>query len=110
MRGGRLLAEKSPSSLISEFGTSLLEDIMLKICRSSETRCGRGDEDDAVTSSAIATITKESEGQANYDPYANCTTILTAGRNKSPSQWAASWNRVRALVRKNFVVMTRNWM
>ncbi|XP_042891454.1 ABC transporter G family member 20-like [Penaeus japonicus] len=32
MRGGRLLAETSPSSLISHFGIPSLEDIFLKLC------------------------------------------------------------------------------
>jgi hypothetical protein len=33
MRGGRLLAEKSPELLLREYNTNLLEDIVLKLCR-----------------------------------------------------------------------------
>jgi len=46
MRNGRLLVEKAPDALLKEHNTSLLEDIVLKLCKNDTTSFGENGEDE----------------------------------------------------------------
>jgi hypothetical protein len=48
MRNGRLLVEKAPDTLLREHNTTLLEDIVLKLCKKDTKSFGQAGEDEVA--------------------------------------------------------------
>ncbi|XP_035712100.1 ABC transporter G family member 23 [Folsomia candida] len=86
MRGGRLITESSPQELLAQHETNSLENIVLKLCKND---------------TAIATIT--SIGKITYRKFSSAGSI-----QYKPYESTTSFQRIKALVGKNYVVMTRN--
>ncbi|XP_035707781.1 ABC transporter G family member 20-like [Folsomia candida] len=100
MRGGRLITESSPQELLAKHETNSLEDIVLKLCKNDDMNIDTPNvQNRRISIAAIKSVGKmmtyrkfSSAGSIQYKPYESTT----------------SFQRIKALVAKNYVVMTRN--
>jgi hypothetical protein len=106
MRGGRLLAENSPSALLEEHHTDLLEDIVLKLCRNDKIRNPQGCEVGIIKDNEPDEETAgPSQKSSNRKKPMISHTMDSVEHN---SGFVNTFNRIRALSLKNILVMTRN--
>ncbi|XP_035714198.1 ABC transporter G family member 20 isoform X1 [Folsomia candida] len=87
MRGGRLIAESTPQELLDKHATNSLEDIVLKLCRNDDMN------EDNQNLRDIPNSVPNSAQEIDVSFQAKPT---------------SSFQRIKALVGKNYVVMTRN--
>lgn len=127
MRGGRLLAENDPTTLLTQHNAILLEEIVLKLCRNDEFP-----DDDQSQIPAIA-YTKNEQSPNEDEPkrdnsderkekaQPDVATLSNLNQRRvsvyvkpgvvvksSPSPLQISLNRIRGLILKNMYVMWRN--
>jgi prophage DNA circulation protein len=97
MRNGRLLTEKSPSELYEEFSTSSLNDVVLKLCYN-----------DDVTPVVSNPRSKSSGSTSIKQLLRRISSTSLKSQNTDIPVNSNSFARVRSLIRKNIVVLTRN--
>jgi len=123
MRGGRLLTEKSPTTLYEEYKTTSLQEIVLNLCHKDETsedNVGRQRSKSSGNILHIESIKRLSLSKRKYSVQEdNGVNNVGGGGNhptnlkKSPSFFSDlrnSLKRIRSLTTKNACVMLRNIM
>jgi hypothetical protein len=106
MRGGRLLAENSPSALLEEHNTDLLEDIVLKLSRNDNIRNTQGREVGIIKENEPDEETAgPSQKSSNRKRLMISYTLDSVENNNG---FVNTFNRIRALTLKNILVMLRN--
>jgi hypothetical protein len=83
MRNGRLLTEKSPEILLQEYNTSLLEDIVIQLCKNDSSRANYetviGVQDSPLHNGIVASSDEPILGisfkQTNQSTDQNCNSI-----------------------------------
>lgn len=133
MRGGRLLTEKSPEALLNEHQATLLEDIVLKLCKNDSMVMQNTAQPDDVVAQAIDEVSFQSKRRLSVSQNQNGTsTNPHAKLQKSMSSlsvlstrstyykrkqsvienvrddlWMSTY-RLRALIMRNTVLLMRN--
>ncbi|CAL8146182.1 unnamed protein product [Orchesella dallaii] len=126
MRRGRLLEEKSPQVLLDEYDVTLLEDIVLSLCRMDleEKKKGKGGagvvdvqkqinttvqiNSETKKKNVFQTFPDENEGENNNSP-ARLRKHSTLNRQDFPvDQQTSFFQKAAAVLIKNFIVMMRN--
>ncbi|OXA59297.1 ABC transporter G family member 20 isoform X2 [Folsomia candida] len=104
MRGGRLITESSPQELLDKHETNSLEDIVLKLCRNDDMNMNTPNFQDR--GSSIRSSLKSVSNMFDYRKSSSIASIQD--QPSSPYESTTSFQRIKALVAKNYVVMTRN--
>jgi hypothetical protein len=129
MRNGKLLTEKSPDALLREHQATLLEDIVLKLCKNDNMAIQNTARDDDVVAQAIDEISFQSKrrlsiaGNPNNNPrklekslssmsvmshrsdlYKRKQSVI---ENVQDEIWMSAY-RLKALIMRNTVLLLRN--
>lgn len=132
MRNGRLLTEKSPDALLREHQATLLEDIVLKLCKNDNMALQNTAKDDDVVAQAIDEISFQSKRRlsiaanpnAPNNPHAQLKKTMSSMSvvstrstyykrkqsvmgNVQEDLWLSA-ARLRALIMRNTVLLMRN--
>lgn len=129
MRNGRLLTEKSPDALLREHQATLLEDIVLKLCKNDNMVMQNTSRDDDVVAQAIDEISFQSKRRLsvavgpNGHPHKLEKTLSTLSmmsnrsaiykrkqsviENVKDDIWMSGY-RLKALIMRNTVLLMRN--
>lgn len=111
MRGGRLLIEKSPKTLLEEFKTNSLEEVVLKLCHDDERESPINGRARSKSSGNIMKV----EVDRRYSQPFNKSSLngrFSGVGNEFDEGFVQSvqnsFARIRSLTMKNIFVMGRN--
>ncbi|OXA49624.1 ABC transporter G family member 20 [Folsomia candida] len=99
MRGGRLITESSPNELLQKYETISLEEIVLKLCRNDDMNMD--EENCRPRKNSTGGFLKSLRKMSHRAP---------SSLEDSPYEGTTSFQRIKALIEKNYMVMTRNLM
>lgn len=110
MRGGTLIAEKSPTDLYSQYGSTDLQTVVLKLCHDDEIRAETSPGRERSRSSGnILTIEIEAEiHEALHGKSKEHSENSKEPFCYDPDAVSRSFRRIKSLSSKNMTVMMRN--
>lgn len=102
MRNGRLIMEGSPESLMTKYDSRVMEDIVLKLCKDSET----------LNTVEIAHNESPNNNESNFDIFSNTQMDYSFANfgNKDENFWKIHTDKILPLVFRNFVNIFRNYV